>query len=254
MSMTLSQRADELEHRMIRELDRKVVKSALFTSGECDPTGPFERPAAWDQPGAPRLFLMGDDPRLAKMPERPGLVDFFRLRFGPGASHHLLQSATHALKAGQSEKVVLACLLHDIAVAGFIRADHGYWGAQLIEPYVDPEITWAIRYHQALRFFPDEAAGYRYPQTYRDWFGDDYQPEPYIEEAHRVARKHKWYMTSRLITMHDIYAQDPHARVRMEDFIDIIGRNFRQPKAGLGFDGSPVAHMWRTMIWPTKFL
>ena len=23
---------------------------------------------------------------------------------------------------------------------------------------------------------------------------------------------------------------------------------------GLGFDGSPVAHMWRTMIWPNNFL
>ena len=32
---------------------------------------------------------------------------------------------------------MLACLLHDIGVAGFIRCDHGYWGAQLIEPYVD---------------------------------------------------------------------------------------------------------------------
>jgi hypothetical protein len=24
--------------------------------------------------------------------------------------------------------------------------------------------------------------------------------------------------------------------------------------AALGFDGSPVAHMWRTMIWPNNFL
>jgi hypothetical protein len=40
----------------------------------------------------------------------------------------------------------------------------------------------------------------------------------------------------------------------LEDFTDIIGRNFRQPEEGLGFDSSPVAHMWRTIIWPTKFL
>ena len=25
-------------------------------------------------------------------------------------------------------------------------------------------------------------------------------------------------------------------------------------KEGLGFDASPVAHMWRTMIWPNNFL
>ncbi len=41
------------------------------------------------------------------------------------------------------------------------------------------------------------------------------------------------------------------APVRIED---VIGRNFRQPAEGLGFDGSPVAHMWRTMIWPNNFL
>ena len=39
-----------------------------------------------------------------------------------------------------------------------------------------------------------------------------------------------------------------------EEFEDIVGRHFRQPEAGLGFDGSPVAHMWRTMIWPNNFL
>jgi hypothetical protein len=37
-------------------------------------------------------------------------------------------------------------------------------------------------------------------------------------------------------------------------FTDIIGRHFKQPKEGLGFDGSSTAHMWRTMIWPNNFL
>ena len=44
------------------------------------------------------------------------------------------------------------------------------------------------------------------------------------------------------------------ATVDVEDFTDIMARNFKQPKEGLGFDGSPVAHMWRTFIWPTNFL
>jgi hypothetical protein len=39
-----------------------------------------------------------------------------------------------------------------------------------------------------------------------------------------------------------------------DEFADIVGRNFKQPAEGLGFDGSPVAHMWRTMIWPNNFL
>ena len=40
----------------------------------------------------------------------------------------------------------------------------------------------------------------------------------------------------------------------LQEFEDLVGRHFRQPSEGLGFDGSPVAHMWRTMIWPHNFL
>jgi hypothetical protein len=42
--------------------------------------------------------------------------------------------------------------------------------------------------------------------------------------------------------------------VDYDEFEDVVGRNFRQPREGLGFDGSPAAHMWRTMIWPNNFL
>jgi hypothetical protein len=42
--------------------------------------------------------------------------------------------------------------------------------------------------------------------------------------------------------------------VELEEFEDIIGRNFRQPEEGLGFDNSPSAHMWRTLRQPTKYL
>ena len=246
--MTPSEKADALEEHKLGQLTRRVQKSVLFTSGELDPTKPAPPPADPSQ-----LVLMGDDPRLPKMPPKPTLMDFFKYRLSP-SQNHLLQSATHALKGGHDEKVVLACLLHDIGVAGFIRADHGYWGAQLVEPYVDEEVGWAIRAHQALRFYPDESVGYTYPETYIRLFGEDFKPEPYIEDEYKRALNHKWYMTGRLITVNDIYSFDPNAVVSMDDFVDIIGRNFKQPEEGLGFDNSPVAHMWRTMIWPTKYL
>jgi len=149
---------------------------------------------------------------------------------------------------------VLACLLHDISLMGFIRSDHGYWAAQLIAPYVDEEVSWAIRYHQALRFYPDEAAGYAYPEMYIRLFGPDYKPEPYIEAAYQYARNHKWYGLARQITVNDLYAFDPDVQVSLDDFVDLIGRQFRQPKEGLGFDDSPSAHMWRTINWPTRYL
>lgn len=247
-TVPLSERADALEARLSDELDAMVVKANLYTSGEDDPRR--YRTPPLDAPG--RRYLMGPDPRLPAMPARPTLFDFFRLRFGPAA--HVLQSAGHALRAGQSEKIVLACLLHDIAVIGFIRADHGYWAAQLVEPYVDEEVSWAIRYHQALRFYPDEAAGYAYPEAYVRNFGDAYEPEPHIAAAYAYARKHHWYASSRAITVHDVYSFDPSAVVALETFGDIVARNFRQPEEGLGFDDSPSAHMWRTINQPTRFL
>jgi hypothetical protein len=89
---------------------------------------------------------------------------------------------------------------------------------------------------------------------YLKLFGPNYRPDPYIDEEYQRARKHKWYMTGRLICISDIYAFDPNKKVALEEFTDLIGRNFRDPKEGLGFDNSPVAHMWRTIIRPTKFL
>jgi hypothetical protein len=241
---TLSERADELEHQQMRELERVITKSALFNMAD-------GRLGADFAPG--KLLHMGDDPRLPKMPAKPTVMDFFKYRMGP-SQNHLLQSAALARRNGMSEKVVLACLLHDIAVAAFIRCDHGYWGAQLIEPYVDEEVTWAIRMHQSLRFFADESVGYGYPDQYVRMFGADYQPEPYIQEEYKRARQHKWYMTARMICVNDLYSFDPNAVVHLEEFEDVVGRNFKQPEEGLGFDNSSTAHMWRTMMRPTNAL
>lgn len=201
-----------------------------------------------------RVFMMGDNPQLPRMPAAPRLLDFFRLRFSDITFRHLLQSAKTALDAGQSETVVIACLLHDVSNGALLRTDHGYWSAQLVAPYVSEEIAWAVQHHQALRYFADEAAGYAYPDAYNQFFGPDYSPPEYIRKAAEEARNHRWYMTSRLITIYDIYAFNDNWHVDPEQFTDIIGRHFRQPKEGLGFDGSPVAHMWRTMIWPNNFL
>jgi HD domain len=200
------------------------------------------------------VFMMGDNPALPTMPERPALKDFFLLRFGAFARSHLLQSARLARRSGLDEKVITACLLHDIANAGLLRSNHGYWGAQMVGPYVDDEVAWAIEKHEALRYFPDESVGYTYPEAYIDYFGPDYSPPGYIRREHEAARRHRWYMTSRLVTINDVYSFDPSAVVDFDEFEDVVGRNFRQPKDGLGFDGSPVAHMWRTMIWPNNFL
>jgi hypothetical protein len=206
------------------------------------------------QLGPDTVFMQGDDPALPAMPRAPTLIDYFRLRCNHFTFKHLVSSGKMALDSGAEEKVVMASLLHDIALGGLVRPDHGYWSAQLIAPYVSEEIAWAVRYHQALRYFPDESVGYHYPEEYVRIFGAGYQPPQYIQQAHEYARNHRWYMTSRLVTLNDAYTFDNETTVDLEAFADIIGRNFRQPPEGLGFDGSDVAHMWRTLIWPGNTL
>ncbi len=71
------------------------------------------------------VFMMGQNPELPLMPARPRLLDFFHYRFSDIAFMHLLQSAKTALDAGQSETVVIACLLHDISNGALIRTNHG---------------------------------------------------------------------------------------------------------------------------------
>ena len=201
------------------------------------------------------VFMMGDNPALPRMPEKPTLIDFIKCRFNEFTAHHLLGSAKRAMDDGHSDNVVMACMLHDFANGCLVRCDHGYWGAQLIAPYVNEEVTWAVKYHQALRYYADPAVGYEYPESYKKFFGPDYVPPEYIRLDAEYAKNHKWYMTARLVTMYDLYFFDDTAKLHNpDDFADIINRNFRQPPEGLGFDDSPSAHMWRTMIWPNNFL
>ena len=54
----------------------------------------------------------------------------------------------------------------------------------------------------------------------------------------------------RVDTVNDLYAFEPGVVLSIDPFLDIIGRHFKQPKEGLGNDGSPVAHMWRTIAMP----
>jgi len=248
---SLSDRADELEYRMAMELEKHVpIRSPIYRSGERAPRADDHEMDAAIKAG--KTVLMGPDARLPPMPQKPTLIDFFRLRFGN--TQHLLQSARLAKINGHEEKVIVACLLHDISVTGFISADHGYWAAQMIEPYVDEEISWAVRAHQVLRFFPDPDVGYGYPEAYIKYFGEDFAPEQYVCDAYEVYKANKYYMTGRLITMNDVYAFDPNVRAELDDFVDILGRHFRQPEEGLGKDNSPASHMWRTIMWPTRAL
>lgn len=242
-AMSHEARAEALEHYMIEQLNSDAGDDSDKIADQLE----FYDPQREARRGVGRLFE--DNKSLKPMPAKPTLVDFFELRFAP--ARHVLQSANRALSTGQPERTVLACLLHD-TVLNLIKPDHGWWGAQLYEPYVDERVSWGIRYHQALRFFPDAEVGYEYPDFYNRIFGEDYEPDAHVQRAHKRARDNEWYMEARLITMNDEYAFDREAKVSIEPFIDIIGRNFKQPEEGLGNDDSPSSHMWRTIANPNR--
>jgi hypothetical protein len=262
--MSHEARADALEEQLLAQLDPGQRGGS---SGAFEPVPPPE-PAAPSFPtaseiyeqiptrsyrrGVGQLFLNtvpeGKVEHLAVMPAAPTLLDYFNLRF-VRTRNHCFQSANKAQERGADEEIVLACLLHDV-VQELIRSDHGYWGAQLFEPYVPERTSFAIKYHQALRFYADTEAGYEYPDLYKRVFGADYVPAPYVQAAYKFARAHRWYDAPREVTVSDLYAFDPKAVVGIEPFIDLIGRHFKQPKEGLGYDGSPVAHMWRSIANP----
>jgi hypothetical protein len=243
-------RAEAIEDYMSEQLDAAGdtpddAKPKFPTVAEIEAqieTRPYRR-------GAGSVFVAGrgNVKKVEPMPAKPTLLDFFNMRFT--AVNHVLQSANRAMQTGMTEEIIFACLLHDVSQT-LIKVDHGWFGAQLFEPYVSEKVSFAIRYHQALRFYPDHTVGYEYPDLYKRIFGEDYQPPPHIEAAYKFAKNHKWYMEPRLVTVNDLYAFDPNAKVSIDPFIDIIGRHFKQPKEGLGYDNSPSAHMWRTLARP----
>ena len=245
-AMSSEAKADALEDRQ-QSLLNAAAAEKFPAKAELDAqieTRPYRR-------GVGNLFVAtrgGNVKRLAPMPQAPTLLDYFRLRF-EAISNHVLQSANRAMKTGMSEDVIIACLLHD-TVQQIIKVDHGWWGAQMYAPYLSEKATFAIRYHQALRFYDDKENGYQYPDLYRRIFGEDYKPEPYIEATYKMVRAHKWYLEPRLVTVNDLYAFEPNVHPVIDQFTDIIWRNFKQPKEGLGYDDSPSAHMWRTIAMP----
>ena len=116
---------------------------------------------------------------------------------------------------------------------------------------------WALREREAINDFIEELCGARLTYNYHRIGGVSFDvPKGWQDKVKRWVDHFVPLMSEfdRLITVNDIYSFDPNVTVEFDEFADIVGRHFRQPAEGLGFDGSPVAHMWRTMIWPNNFL
>lgn len=251
-AMSAEAKADALEDYMIEQLSQQQANASgereFPTAAEIEaqiPTRHYRRGVGSlfvaQQPGTKVDFL-------EPMPEKPTFLDFFEKRFFT-AANHCLQSANHAQNAGMSEEIVFACLLHD-TVQALMRVDHGYYGAQLYEPYVSEKVAFAIKYHQPLRYYSDPENGYEYPDLYRNMYGEDYIPPQHVQEVYKWIRSHPWYELPRMVTVNDLYAFEPGVNPQLDQFRDLIAKHFQQPEEGLGNDNSPSAHMWRSIAHP----
>ena len=144
--MSHEAKAEALEAYMIQQLTGSQTAPKKFPT-TADVEAQIE--TRFYRRGVGNLFLTTQAnakvKKLAPMPAKPTLVDFFKLRF-TATSNHCFQSANRAMKNKMSDEVILACLLHD-TIQEIMKSDHGYWGAQMYEPYVPEKTSFAIRYH-----------------------------------------------------------------------------------------------------------
>ena len=59
---------------------------------------------------------------------------------------HSLQSATRAFKAGESEEMIVAALLHDIGDE-LAPMNHSEYAASILKPYVSEKTHWIVEKH-----------------------------------------------------------------------------------------------------------
>ena len=59
---------------------------------------------------------------------------------------HSLQGATRALRAGESEEMIVAILLHDIG-DGLAPYSHSEMAASILRPFVSEKLYWIVKHH-----------------------------------------------------------------------------------------------------------
>ncbi|HVF76511.1 MAG TPA: HD domain-containing protein [Acidimicrobiales bacterium] len=133
--------------------------------------------------------------------------------FGTDQLTHCLQTATRAERDGADEEVVVASLCHDIGKAISV-ANHGPIAAEILKPYVRPEVYDMIRVHQDFQ-----------GKHYYAYLGldpnarDKHEGQPYYE------------LTARFADEWDQLAFDPaYDSEPLEHFEDAVRRVFSKPR------------------------
>jgi predicted HD phosphohydrolase len=90
---------------------------------------------------------------------------------------HVLQGATRAHRAGESDEMILAVLLHDIGDE-LAPHSHSEMGAAVLRPFVSEKIYWIVKHHGLFQMF-----------YYAHFFGGD-------QNARDRFKQHQWYQAA----------------------------------------------------------
>ena len=148
----------------------------------------------------------------------PHLATVFRLLEGPTLGYpidrarHSRQSATRALRNGESDEFVAAALLHDI---GDVLApdNHSAVAAAIVAPYVSEETEWVVRHHGLFQ-------GYYY---FHHLGGDRDARERYAQSPH-------YDRCVDFCASYDQNCFDPdYDDLPMEEFVPLLHEVFSRP-------------------------
>ena len=87
---------------------------------------------------------------------------------------HVLQGATRAHRAGESDEMVLAVLLHDIGDE-LAPHSHSEMAAAILRPFVSEKLYWVVKHHGLFQMY-----------YYAHFFGGD-------KNARDMFKDHQWY-------------------------------------------------------------
>lgn len=123
---------------------------------------------------------------------------------------HCLQTATLAERAGADDEIVFAALMHDVGKAISVP-NHPAIAAEMIKPYVRPEVYEMIRVHQDFQ-----------GRHYYAHFGAD----PAARERHRAElSESEFELAARFADEWDQLAFDPdHDTLPLEHFEPLVRR------------------------------
>jgi len=97
---------------------------------------------------------------------------------------HSLQSATRALKAGESEEMIVAALLHDIGDE-LAPMNHSEYAASILKPYVSEKTHWIIEKHGEFQayYYAHHLGGNRHKR-------DKYKGHKYYDDCVNFCEKY----------------------------------------------------------------